>query len=180
MKCPKCGYLGFERVERCRNCGYDFSLTSPATIPDLTLRSGDQDLTPLDDLSLVDTAAAPPPAMAMADASPDLDRVLADSKSSGRPGNERRAEFTLVEALTTSRSSRGRRLRGRRSPSDVRRRKCRVSGTSSRARRRWISPPTTRPRIQCRARSRRAGVPAPFGGRRRVRIIRKSARRMPP
>jgi len=26
MKCPKCGYLGFESVDRCRNCGYDFSL----------------------------------------------------------------------------------------------------------------------------------------------------------
>jgi uncharacterized RDD family membrane protein YckC len=28
MKCPKCGYLGFESVDRCRNCGYDFSLAS--------------------------------------------------------------------------------------------------------------------------------------------------------
>ena len=26
MKCPKCGYLGFEHVDRCRNCGYDFAL----------------------------------------------------------------------------------------------------------------------------------------------------------
>jgi uncharacterized RDD family membrane protein YckC len=26
MKCPKCGYLGFEHLDRCRNCGYDFSL----------------------------------------------------------------------------------------------------------------------------------------------------------
>ena len=42
MKCPKCGYLGFERVDRCRNCGYDFSLTSTVTVPDLTLRSGDR------------------------------------------------------------------------------------------------------------------------------------------
>ena len=30
MKCPKCGYLGFERLERCRNCGYDFSLAAPS------------------------------------------------------------------------------------------------------------------------------------------------------
>ncbi len=30
MKCPKCGYLGFETVDRCRNCGYDFSLASSA------------------------------------------------------------------------------------------------------------------------------------------------------
>ena len=28
MKCPKCGYLGFDSGERCRNCGYDFSLVS--------------------------------------------------------------------------------------------------------------------------------------------------------
>ena len=26
MKCPKCGYLGFDTGERCKNCGYDFSL----------------------------------------------------------------------------------------------------------------------------------------------------------
>ena len=27
MKCPKCGYLGFESGDRCRNCGYEFSLS---------------------------------------------------------------------------------------------------------------------------------------------------------
>jgi uncharacterized RDD family membrane protein YckC len=38
MKCPKCGYLAFETVERCRNCGYEFSLASPAPAPlDFTL-----------------------------------------------------------------------------------------------------------------------------------------------
>lgn len=30
MKCPKCDYLGFETGDRCRNCGYDFSLLSIA------------------------------------------------------------------------------------------------------------------------------------------------------
>ncbi len=29
MKCPKCEYLGFEPSDRCRNCGYDFSLIGP-------------------------------------------------------------------------------------------------------------------------------------------------------
>ena len=29
MKCPKCNYLSFEAGERCRNCGYDFSLSAP-------------------------------------------------------------------------------------------------------------------------------------------------------
>lgn len=26
MKCPKCGYIGFDDGDRCRNCGYEFSL----------------------------------------------------------------------------------------------------------------------------------------------------------
>lgn len=30
MKCPKCNYLGFETGDRCRNCGYDFSLIADA------------------------------------------------------------------------------------------------------------------------------------------------------
>jgi uncharacterized RDD family membrane protein YckC len=36
MKCPKCEYLGFETGDRCKNCGYDFSLLAPAshTAPD--------------------------------------------------------------------------------------------------------------------------------------------------
>lgn len=38
MKCPKCGYLGFETGDRCRNCGYDFALmaatpSAPAADP---------------------------------------------------------------------------------------------------------------------------------------------------
>lgn len=47
MKCPKCRYIGFETGDRCRNCGYDFSLLSdtdlspavptPADAPDLDL-----------------------------------------------------------------------------------------------------------------------------------------------
>jgi uncharacterized RDD family membrane protein YckC len=31
MKCPKCAYMGFEESDRCRHCGYDFSLIAPAT-----------------------------------------------------------------------------------------------------------------------------------------------------
>ena len=42
MKCSKCGYLGFETGDRCKNCGYDFSLmTREETpgVPDVTIRS---------------------------------------------------------------------------------------------------------------------------------------------
>jgi uncharacterized RDD family membrane protein YckC len=40
MKCPKCEYLGFETGDRCKNCGYDFSLSVVAAPqdPDLPLR----------------------------------------------------------------------------------------------------------------------------------------------
>lgn len=54
MKCPKCGYLGFEHVDRCRNCGYDFSLTAAAVALELSLRLDNSDPGPLDDLVLTD------------------------------------------------------------------------------------------------------------------------------
>jgi len=77
MKCPKCGYLGFERVERCRNCGYDFSLTSPVPDPDLAIRSDTRTIDPLDDLSLVDAATARPPART-SDMVADLDHAFGE------------------------------------------------------------------------------------------------------
>jgi uncharacterized RDD family membrane protein YckC len=55
MKCPKCGYLGFEHVDRCRNCGYDFSLTAAAVAPELSLRLDNSDPAPLGDLVLTDS-----------------------------------------------------------------------------------------------------------------------------
>jgi uncharacterized RDD family membrane protein YckC len=58
MKCPKCGYLGYEQVERCRNCGYEFSLGSSAPTPDLRIRDGESTPRPLDDLDLVDERMA--------------------------------------------------------------------------------------------------------------------------
>jgi uncharacterized RDD family membrane protein YckC len=42
MKCPKCGYLGFETTDRCRNCGYDFSLAAAGRTPtELPLQTSD-------------------------------------------------------------------------------------------------------------------------------------------
>jgi uncharacterized RDD family membrane protein YckC len=32
MKCPRCGYLGFEDLDRCRHCGYDFPLAAAADV----------------------------------------------------------------------------------------------------------------------------------------------------
>lgn len=50
MKCPKCGYLGFESGDRCRNCGYEFSLSVSKSDPlDFSLDTGpDQPRPPLD------------------------------------------------------------------------------------------------------------------------------------
>jgi uncharacterized RDD family membrane protein YckC len=45
MKCPKCEYLGFETSDRCRNCGYEFSLAQPAAADsfDLSLTLADSE-----------------------------------------------------------------------------------------------------------------------------------------
>src|SRR4249919_1857824 len=54
MKCPKCQYFSFDNGERCRNCGYDFSLVAdaPAPDPDLSIQDGTEALGPLADFSL--------------------------------------------------------------------------------------------------------------------------------
>lgn len=77
MKCPKCGYLGFEPVERCRNCGYDFSLIPAPDLPELQLRGPDtRDASPLEDVALIDAAtAAIPPRAASRQATPALERI---------------------------------------------------------------------------------------------------------
>ena len=52
MKCPKCAYIGFEASDRCKNCGYDFSLV-PSSLDDreLPLRA-DEALGPMSDFDL--------------------------------------------------------------------------------------------------------------------------------
>jgi len=64
MKCPKCGYLGFEEVERCRHCGYDFPPVAPRREPDLAFRRPFDRVPEADDLDLIDAAAGARPAPA--------------------------------------------------------------------------------------------------------------------
>jgi uncharacterized RDD family membrane protein YckC len=53
MKCPKCGYLGFETTDRCRHCGYDFSLAVPVEpASELPLRTPGETESPLADFDL--------------------------------------------------------------------------------------------------------------------------------
>jgi resuscitation-promoting factor RpfA len=42
MKCPKCRYIGFETGDRCRNCGYDFSLLSDTDLSPAASTPGDE------------------------------------------------------------------------------------------------------------------------------------------
>jgi len=59
VKCSKCGYIGFETADRCRNCGYEFSLAAPAAaLPDLPIRQDADAIEGLDDLSLIDGGTA--------------------------------------------------------------------------------------------------------------------------
>jgi uncharacterized RDD family membrane protein YckC len=90
MKCPKCGYLGFEDVELCRNCGYDFSLTPTLNLPDLPIRrdappEGNPRELPLfgdpmlDDVPLITKASPPRTPLAVRRATPEVPKLRAES-----------------------------------------------------------------------------------------------------
>jgi uncharacterized RDD family membrane protein YckC len=95
MKCPKCGYLGFEHVDRCRNCGYDFSLSAPAAEPDLSICRDTAVDQPVADLSL--GSSSPTNESAAPGDEPDLDGVLgAPLRSrSGKPPYSTPGELPL-------------------------------------------------------------------------------------
>jgi len=65
MRCPKCQYISFDSGERCRNCGYEFSLATDSHEIDLPIQTGKEPIGPLGDFALEvgssrsDTAAAP-------------------------------------------------------------------------------------------------------------------------
>jgi len=65
MKCPKCHYLGFETGDRCKNCGYDFSLMAAASEPedvevDLMIELAATSTDPLPEIHLVPQPAPEP------------------------------------------------------------------------------------------------------------------------
>jgi uncharacterized RDD family membrane protein YckC len=78
VKCPKCSYLGFETGDRCRNCGYDFSLiahhdTRPVE-PDLELRSASGDVSDVSDwlIRFEETQSDSSPSESFSRTSPEL------------------------------------------------------------------------------------------------------------
>jgi uncharacterized RDD family membrane protein YckC len=101
MKCPKCGYLGFEHVERCRNCGYDFSMSPSAALPDLEIRHESTSVNPLDDFTLADdSSAAIDSDPFIPEADTDLDRVLAAPSPAGQMAALRPLESARVPAAS--------------------------------------------------------------------------------
>jgi len=58
-KCPKCQYFSFDSGDRCRNCGYDFSLALDLPPDDLEIQRGNEPIGPLGDLALHDTPETP-------------------------------------------------------------------------------------------------------------------------
>jgi len=111
MKCPKCGYLGFEQVDRCRNCGYEFSLVKDVVLPELPLnqrraegvqaldelsflkesppapdrRSTSSDLplfeAPVDDTPLITKASPPRSPLAVRRATPEVPRLRPEPRA---------------------------------------------------------------------------------------------------
>jgi uncharacterized RDD family membrane protein YckC len=90
MKCPKCGYLGFESVDRCRNCGYDFSLSPIADILELPLKpmpvDGDRTQSP-SDLSFLDAVMTVEPVRRGANPRPEGQRLAAGDLVRARAQN---------------------------------------------------------------------------------------------
>lgn len=86
MKCPKCGYLGFEDVDRCRNCGYDFALAHQPPEPELPIRTGGADDETVADLSIF--GVTPPPDSKGAAAEPDLQRIIGVPVTAASPSSE--------------------------------------------------------------------------------------------
>jgi uncharacterized RDD family membrane protein YckC len=77
MKCSKCGYLGFETGDRCRNCGYQFSFADSGELPLF--------ISPLDDDTPLITKPSPPRApLAVRRSTPDLARMRPASTSTAR------------------------------------------------------------------------------------------------
>lgn len=107
MRCPKCQYVGFEPSPRCKNCGYDFSLSAgPADLAEsgdgssLTLVTEPEFEGPMADFDLHTLDDAP--ARAAAGAKPfDLDDLLA----TGRRESAREPAIAPVSAVARRRQS---------------------------------------------------------------------------
>jgi uncharacterized RDD family membrane protein YckC len=83
MKCPKCQYISFDSGERCRNCGYEFSLAPDIPADDLPIQTGNEAIGPLADLSLND-APSPTPNLPLFTGGADPDAPLVTPSATPR------------------------------------------------------------------------------------------------
>jgi uncharacterized RDD family membrane protein YckC len=101
VKCPKCGYLGFETGDRCKNCGYDFSLLERSPASGSALESKPGRALPLftvpgeddDDEPLIRMPAAPRAPLSVRK-TPDTPRTRALSRPSPQVDVEPPLRFT--------------------------------------------------------------------------------------
>jgi uncharacterized RDD family membrane protein YckC len=102
MKCPKCRYFSFDSGDRCRNCGYDFSLV-PDEPADLPIQDGSEAIGPYRDFSLNETPSLP--LFTRESGDPDAPLVT--------PGAAPRAPLAVRRAKPAVSAPRGRRETGR-------------------------------------------------------------------
>lgn len=77
MKCPKCSYISFDTPERCRNCGYDFSLAPRGASPvDLPIRRFEEPVGPPADLPIAPAGQSPSPRSSAGPAATPLELPL--------------------------------------------------------------------------------------------------------
>lgn len=98
MKCPKCSYLSFEAGERCRNCGYDFSMSAP----DADDPAGDLPL--FDDAPLVSVPASPRQPLSVRRTTQDPARLRSRHGAPAAPAPPRADEPNFEFDLETSAS----------------------------------------------------------------------------
>lgn len=100
MKCPKCAYVGFEESDRCRHCGYDFSLIAEAAagVPPAPLRAVD---TPRHASYREPARAASDAELSRGDAAPLVDLPLAAPAAQAAAGALPAATASLPASLLT-------------------------------------------------------------------------------
>lgn len=86
MRCPKCHYISFGNADRCRNCGYEFSLAADPSPVDLPIQGPEEPIGPMADLQLRDRPSAgvphePPPESRRSPAAARLDLPLFSDRS---------------------------------------------------------------------------------------------------
>ncbi len=91
MRCPKCHYISFGSVDRCRNCGYELSLAPEAKPLDLPIHDAEETGGPLGDFPL-----GQPTPVAQRPASPArVDAVAAAAAAAKRAPSPLRSDLPL-------------------------------------------------------------------------------------